>query len=190
MFNKADCEISQLVVRDDLMAVELEKLLIPTIQSRRSSAVPVSLMQRKQQLQKEVQGWIDWTNVKALWQQEEREKTKLLQKAESIWRERQQRKQKTKMEEEKLIAKAEENSRVKLAAVGESSSQQGGIKREWECVMCLTEPKSVVFLPCAHKALCTNCNVLHERQGMKDCPVYRTPIMKRIQACFVPPKAH
>nr|GMD33526.1 putative E3 ubiquitin-protein ligase RF4 [Ipomoea batatas]GMD68646.1 putative E3 ubiquitin-protein ligase RF4 [Ipomoea batatas] len=87
------------------MAVELEKLLIPhikvlpTIQSRRSSAsssgVPVSerdgmivsLMERKQQLQKEV-----------LRQHEEREKIMLLEKAESIRRERQERKQKTKME--------------------------------------------------------------------------------------------
>nr|GMD70632.1 putative E3 ubiquitin-protein ligase RF298 [Ipomoea batatas] len=43
------------------------------------------------------------------WQREEREKTKLLEKAECIRRERQERKQKTKMEEEKLIAKAEEN---------------------------------------------------------------------------------
>nr|GMD71025.1 putative E3 ubiquitin-protein ligase RF4 [Ipomoea batatas] len=105
MFNKANCEISQLVVWDDPMAVELEKLLIPhikvlpTIQSRRSSVsssgVPVSerdgmivsLMQRKQQLQKE-----------ALRQHEEREKIMLLEKAESIRRERQERKQKTKME--------------------------------------------------------------------------------------------
>nr|GMC46671.1 putative E3 ubiquitin-protein ligase RF4 [Ipomoea batatas] len=85
MFNKANCEISQLVVWDDPMAVELEKLLIPHIK-------------RKQQLQKEVQGWIDWTNVKVLRQHEEREKIMLLEKAESIRRERQERKQKTKME--------------------------------------------------------------------------------------------
>nr|GLL42281.1 putative E3 ubiquitin-protein ligase RF4 [Ipomoea trifida] len=109
MFNKANCEISQLVVWDDPMAVELEKLLIPhikvlpTIQSRRSSAsssgVPVSerdgmivsLMQRKQQLQKE-------RKFQALRQHEEREKIMLLEKAESIRRERQERKQKTKME--------------------------------------------------------------------------------------------
>nr|GMD72980.1 putative E3 ubiquitin-protein ligase RF298 [Ipomoea batatas] len=267
----------------------------------------VSLMQRKQQLQKEVQGWIDWTNVKVgqatrklsmdqaelrmlrkeiqfeeniikrrcelqdalshlgaqidainsvhdesreeelqkqrrtleveksslqgelaalkgnsadlqakidkarkcqsefegLWQREEREKTKLLEKAECIRRERQERKQKTKIEEEKLIAKGEENrvkyeeqmnklsaqiSALKLGAMGESSSSgQGGLKREWECVMCLTEPNSVVFLPCAHQVLCTACNVLHQSQGMKDCPLCRMPIKKRIQARFVPP---
>nr|GMD71020.1 putative E3 ubiquitin-protein ligase RF298 [Ipomoea batatas] len=81
-----------------------------------------------------------------LWQCEEREKTKLLEKAESIRRERQERKQKTKIEEEKLIAKGEEN-----------------------------------------RVLCTACNVLHQSQGMKDCPLCRMPIKKRIQARFVPP---
>nr|GMD68358.1 putative E3 ubiquitin-protein ligase RF298 [Ipomoea batatas] len=142
------------------------------------------------------------SEFEGLWQREEREKTKLLEKAECIRRERQERKQKTKMEEEKLIAKAEENrvkyeeqmnklsaqiSALKLGAVGESSSSgQGGLKREWECVMCLTEPNSVVFLPCAHQVLCTACNVLHQSQGMKDCPL-RMPIKKRIQARFVPP---
>nr|GMD68965.1 putative E3 ubiquitin-protein ligase RF4 [Ipomoea batatas] len=77
------------------MAVELEKLLIPHIKVLPTIHVPVSerdgmivsLMQRKQQLQKE-----------ALRQHEEREKKMLLEKAESIRRERQERKQKTKME--------------------------------------------------------------------------------------------
>nr|GMD60977.1 putative E3 ubiquitin-protein ligase RF298 [Ipomoea batatas] len=96
------------------------------------------------------------SEFEGLWQREEREKTKLLEKAECIRKERQERKQKTKIEEEKLIAKGEENrvkyeeqmnklsaqiSALKLGAVGESSSSgQGGLKREWECVMCLTEP--------------------------------------------------
>nr|GLL42278.1 putative E3 ubiquitin-protein ligase RF4 [Ipomoea trifida] len=77
------------------MAVELEKLLIPHIKVLPVCGVPVSerdgmivsLMERKQQLQKE-----------ALRQHEEREKIMLLEKAESIRRERQERKQKTKME--------------------------------------------------------------------------------------------
>nr|GMD72982.1 putative E3 ubiquitin-protein ligase RF298 [Ipomoea batatas] len=121
----------------------------------------------------------------------------LLQKAEALRRERALMKELARAEEDHLRAMAEENrhkfkeqmekltaeiSALKMEAARESSSQQGGIKREWECVMCLTEPKSVVFLPCAHQALCTACNMLHERQGMKDCPVCRTPIMKRIQA--------
>nr|GLL42282.1 putative E3 ubiquitin-protein ligase RF298 [Ipomoea trifida] len=145
------------------------------------------------------------SEFEALQQQEEREKTKNLQKAEALRRERARKKELVKAEEDHLRAMAEENrqkfeeqmkkltaeiSALKMEAAGESSSQQGGIKREWECVMCLTEPKSVIFLPCAHQALCTACNMLHERQGMKDCPVCRTPIMKRIQARFVTPKPH
>ncbi|KAF8392506.1 hypothetical protein HHK36_022848 [Tetracentron sinense] len=56
----------------------------------------------------------------------------------------------------------------------------GGVKRERECVMCLSEEMSVVFLPCAHQVVCTKCNDFHEKQGMKDCPSCRTPIQRRI----------
>nr|GMD60303.1 putative E3 ubiquitin-protein ligase RF298 [Ipomoea batatas] len=109
----------------------------------------------------------------------------LLQKAEALRRERALMKELARAEDDHLRAMAEENrhkfkeqmekltseiSALKMEAAGESSSQQGGIKREWECVMCLTEPKSMIFLPCAHQALCTACNMLHERQRMKDCP--------------------
>lgn len=59
-------------------------------------------------------------------------------------------------------------------------SGTGGVKRERECVMCLSEEMSVVFLPCAHQAVCTTCNELHEKQGMKDCPSCRSPIQRRI----------
>ncbi|KAL0367643.1 UNVERIFIED_CONTAM: putative E3 ubiquitin-protein ligase [Sesamum radiatum] len=56
----------------------------------------------------------------------------------------------------------------------------GGVKRERECVMCLSEEMSVVFLPCAHQVVCTTCNELHEKQGMKDCPSCRSPIQRRV----------
>ncbi|KAL5782431.1 hypothetical protein ACOSP7_007460 [Xanthoceras sorbifolium] len=56
----------------------------------------------------------------------------------------------------------------------------GGVKRERECVMCLSEEMAVVFLPCAHQVVCTTCNELHEKQGMKDCPSCRGPIQRRI----------
>ncbi|GLU08285.1 hypothetical protein SLE2022_252050 [Rubroshorea leprosula] len=59
-------------------------------------------------------------------------------------------------------------------------SGRGGVKRERECVMCLSEEMSVVFLPCAHQVVCTTCNELHEKQGMKDCPSCRSPIQRRI----------
>lgn len=55
-----------------------------------------------------------------------------------------------------------------------------GVKRDRECVMCLSEEMSVVFLPCAHQVVCTTCNELHEKQGMKDCPSCRSTIQRRI----------
>lgn len=67
------------------------------------------------------------------------------------------------------------------------SSLMGGLKRERECVMCLAEEKSVVFLPCAHQVLCQKCNELHEKQGMNDCPSCRSPIQQRIQVRFAQP---
>ncbi|EOA22018.1 hypothetical protein CARUB_v10002541mg [Capsella rubella] len=58
------------------------------------------------------------------------------------------------------------------------------IKREMECVMCLSEEMSVIFLPCAHQVLCTKCNQLHEKEAMEDCPSCRAKIQRRIQARF------
>ncbi|CAN6551482.1 unnamed protein product [Malus baccata var. baccata] len=63
-------------------------------------------------------------------------------------------------------------------------SETGGVKRERECVMCLSEEMSVVFLPCAHQVVCRTCNELHEKQGMKDCPSCRSPIQWRISVRY------
>jgi len=54
------------------------------------------------------------------------------------------------------------------------------VRRDRECVMCLSEEMSVVFLPCAHQVVCSKCNELHENEGMKDCPSCRTPIQQRV----------
>ncbi|KAG6537357.1 putative E3 ubiquitin-protein ligase RF298 [Zingiber officinale] len=59
-------------------------------------------------------------------------------------------------------------------------SETDELQREWECVMCLSEERSVVFLPCAHQVLCVKCNELHEKEGVKDCPSCRTPIHRRV----------
>ncbi|KAJ4848336.1 hypothetical protein Tsubulata_042195, partial [Turnera subulata] len=67
------------------------------------------------------------------------------------------------------------------------NSGAGGLRRERECVMCLSEEMSVVFLPCAHQVLCPDCNELHEKQEMKECPSCRTPIQRRILARFAHP---
>jgi hypothetical protein len=44
------------------------------------------------------------------------------------------------------------------------------VRRERECVMCMCEEMSVVFLPCAHQVVCTKCNELHEEQGVQIAP--------------------
>ncbi|CAK8572882.1 unnamed protein product [Lathyrus sativus] len=77
-----------------------------------------------------------------------------------------------------------ENKKSETSTTG---SWEGGklLKREHECVMCLSEERSVVFLPCAHQVLCPTCNELHEKQGMKECPSCRTPIEIRIRAKFL-----
>jgi hypothetical protein len=54
------------------------------------------------------------------------------------------------------------------------------VQRDQECVMCLSEEMSVVFLPCRHQVVCGKCNDLHEKQGMNDCPSCRTPIQRRV----------
>ncbi|XP_019157786.1 PREDICTED: putative E3 ubiquitin-protein ligase RF4 [Ipomoea nil] len=143
-------------------------------------------------------------------QNEEREKIKLLEKAKSLRRERQEMNEKAKMEEDKLIAKTEENrvkyeecmkelrARISARKLGpESSSSSSSEKataaemkrREKECVMCLSVDRTVGLLPCAHLAFCEECSELHERLGMNDCPTCRTLIMQRIRVRFPPPKA-
>ncbi|KAK4803395.1 hypothetical protein SAY86_003212 [Trapa natans] len=60
------------------------------------------------------------------------------------------------------------------------------MKRERECVMCLSEETCVVFVPCAHQVVCRTCNELHEKQGMKDCPSCRSTIQRRIAIRYAP----
>ncbi|CAM8924379.1 unnamed protein product [Rhodiola kirilowii] len=68
----------------------------------------------------------------------------------------------------------------KMTSAVENSSGFASVKRNRECVMCLSEEMSVVFLPCAHQVVCAECNELHEKKGMKECPSCRSPIERRI----------
>ncbi|KAJ9547693.1 hypothetical protein OSB04_020236 [Centaurea solstitialis] len=71
-------------------------------------------------------------------------------------------------------------------AVSKTDDKKGNLskKKDRECVMCLTEEMTVVLLPCGHQVLCGDCNVIHEQNGMKECPSCRTPIEKRVNARF------
>lgn len=78
-----------------------------------------------------------------------------------------------------------ENLMMAAANVWENhNGTEAKIKRERECVMCLSEEMSVIFLPCAHQVLCSKCNQLHEKEAMEDCPSCRAKIQRRIQARF------
>lgn len=72
------------------------------------------------------------------------------------------------------------NARL-LAEIANLRDSQMEVQRDRECVMCMNEEISIVFLPCAHQVICIKCNELHRQQGLKDCPSCRTPIMQRIR---------
>ncbi|KAG6426877.1 hypothetical protein SASPL_111114 [Salvia splendens] len=71
-----------------------------------------------------------------------------------------------------------------FAVFQDNASDSPDVKPERECVMCMTDEISVVFIPCAHQVLCTQCNVIHEKQGMSDCPSCRTTIQKRVSVSY------
>ncbi|XP_049376386.1 MND1-interacting protein 1-like [Solanum stenotomum] len=51
-----------------------------------------------------------------------------------------------------------------------------------ECIMCMKHEVSVVFLPCAHQVLCSNCNDNFGKKGrVAKCPCCRAPIERRIR---------
>ncbi|XP_057818841.1 MND1-interacting protein 1 [Cryptomeria japonica] len=83
-------------------------------------------------------------------------------------------------DEESVKSLKETNAHLhcKLQELQESSRREGN--RDRECIMCMDEEVSVVFLPCAHQVLCVKCNGSHEQKGLKDCPSCRIPIQQRI----------
>lgn len=52
---------------------------------------------------------------------------------------------------------------------------------ERECIICMKDEVSIVFLPCAHLVLCANCNENYGRKGKATCPCCRVPIEQRIR---------
>lgn len=59
------------------------------------------------------------------------------------------------------------------------SSENGGSDRK--CFFCVKEEVSVVFLPCAHQVLCSNCSDNYGKKGKAQCPCCRVPIEQRIR---------
>ncbi|KAI7738598.1 hypothetical protein M8C21_011459 [Ambrosia artemisiifolia] len=57
--------------------------------------------------------------------------------------------------------------------------KESGIDRE--CILCLKDEVSVVFLPCAHQVVCANCNDEYGTKGKATCPICRVAIEQRIR---------
>ncbi|XP_059645354.1 MND1-interacting protein 1-like [Cornus florida] len=53
--------------------------------------------------------------------------------------------------------------------------------RDRECLICMKDEVSVVFLPCAHQVLCADCNDNYGKKGKATCPCCRVPIEQRIR---------
>lgn len=60
-----------------------------------------------------------------------------------------------------------------------SAEKEVGCDRE--CIICMRDEVSVVFLPCAHQVLCANCNDGYGKKGKATCPCCRAPIEHRIR---------
>ncbi|KAL3626183.1 hypothetical protein CASFOL_029732 [Castilleja foliolosa] len=86
----------------------------------------------------------------------------------------------SKLTNSKNTGRAQKDQSAISSHASRIATATNGVKRDRECVMCLSEEMSVVFLPCAHQVVCTTCNELHEKQGMKDCPSCRAPIQRRV----------
>ncbi|XP_076901407.1 MND1-interacting protein 1-like [Bidens hawaiensis] len=66
-----------------------------------------------------------------------------------------------------------------LDSLDDFDEKESGIDRE--CIICLKDEVSVVFLPCAHQVLCANCNEEYANKGKSTCPVCREVIEQRIR---------
>ncbi|XP_077244937.1 MND1-interacting protein 1-like [Tasmannia lanceolata] len=54
------------------------------------------------------------------------------------------------------------------------------VSHDRECLICMKDEVSIVFLPCAHQVLCVNCNDDHEKNGKTKCPCCGIQIEQRI----------
>lgn len=66
-----------------------------------------------------------------------------------------------------------------LEELNDSTEKEASYNRE--CVICMKDEVSVVFLPCAHQVLCASCNEGYMKKGRAICPCCRVPIEQRIR---------
>ncbi|BFG31074.1 hypothetical protein CerSpe_173480 [Prunus speciosa] len=61
------------------------------------------------------------------------------------------------------------------------NSSEKEVSCDRECIICMKDEVSVVFLPCAHQVLCASCNDDYGKKGKATCPCCRAPIEHRIR---------
>ncbi|OVA01289.1 zinc finger protein [Macleaya cordata] len=83
-------------------------------------------------------------------------------------------------ESEMAKTQREANARVlhDLSKLLDSSEKETNYDRE--CLICMKDEVSVVFLPCAHQVLCANCSEDYGKKGKASCPSCRVQIDQRI----------
>lgn len=62
----------------------------------------------------------------------------------------------------------------------QQESAQKKVNHDRECLICMKDEVSVVFLPCAHQVLCANCNENHEKKAIA-CPCCNVHIDQRVR---------
>ncbi|KAB5564207.1 hypothetical protein DKX38_004261 [Salix brachista] len=62
----------------------------------------------------------------------------------------------------------------------ENSSDKGA-NCDRECMICMKDEVSIVFLPCAHQVICASCSDNYGKKGRATCPCCRVPIEQKIR---------
>ncbi|KAF7810001.1 MND1-interacting protein 1 [Senna tora] len=68
----------------------------------------------------------------------------------------------------------------RLRASSESNTSLA-INSDRECVICMKDEVSVVFLPCAHQVMCASCSDAYGGKAKAACPCCHVPIEQRIR---------
>ncbi|KAJ6703969.1 RING/U-BOX SUPERFAMILY PROTEIN [Salix viminalis] len=62
----------------------------------------------------------------------------------------------------------------------ENSSDKGA-NCDRECMICMKDEVSIVFLPCAHQVICASCSDNYGKKGRATCPCCRVPVEQKIR---------
>ncbi|XP_065877340.1 MND1-interacting protein 1-like [Euphorbia lathyris] len=55
------------------------------------------------------------------------------------------------------------------------------VSSDRDCIICMKDEVSVVFLPCRHQVMCSSCSDNYGKKGKVTCPCCRVPVEQRIR---------